>query len=106
MLSESVAQKPTMAVSWGTKTFQNSPVVLNWDFCENTEDTEPVIWCTFQRAQNMRARPPAMRNGAAQDSSHLIESMPCQTKWTLMSQKSRKQPSCHQVMPRTVMLCA
>src|SRR5882724_10234235 len=102
MLRESVAQKPTMAVSWGTKTFQNSPLVLNLLPCPKSTDTSP----TSTMAHATSANPATIKNGAAQLSSHLIELMPCQTKCRFTSQKARKQASCHQVTPRDVRCCA
>src|SRR3954463_10487782 len=82
MFSESVAQKPTIAVSCGTKTRQNSPGVLNFEPCEKSSRTEP----SFHVAHQSRASPATIRNGAAHDSSHLIESIPCHTKCRFTAQ--------------------
>src|SRR6185503_5620098 len=99
MFSESVAQKPTIAVSCGTKTFQKSLGVLNLLSWPKRTDASP----TFAIAQPMRARPATIRNGAAQLSSHLIELMPCQTKCRFTSQNARKQANCQGVAPSAVM---
>src|ERR1051326_3898575 len=106
MFRESVAQNPTMAVSCGMKTRQKSAAVANFEPEAKSERGLPVAARTLIMAQTRSASPETIRNGAAQDSSHLIELIPCQTKWRLMSQKARKHTPCQGVRPRAVMWLA
>src|SRR3954470_13774171 len=98
MLSESVAQKPTIAVSWGTKTRQNSALVLNADGCLKRSLTEG----TLSSAQASRASPTISRKGADHDSSHLIEPIPRTTKKTFISQNAPKHAAWAGVIPSEV----
>src|SRR5262245_38447457 len=101
MFKDSVAQNPTIAVSCGMNTRQNSPPDWNLDFWLNSADASP----TFTIAHTISASPDAIRNGAVQDSSHLIELIPFQMKYTLMSQNARKHAICHGVSP-SIVRCA
>src|SRR5215471_14944426 len=99
MFSESVAQNPTMAVSCGMNTRQKSALVANLEPDANKLRGLPVAVRTLTIAHASSAKPATIRNGAAHDSSHLIELMPCHTKWRLMSQNTRKHAPCHGVRP-------
>ena len=90
MLSDRVAQKPTMAVRPGKKAFQKSCRVANWSGCDSM-GPKPSALC---QAHPSRARPIRMSSGAPQFSTRRMLSMPRQKMATLMNQKKRKQANC------------
>jgi hypothetical protein len=95
MFSESVAQYPIIAVSDGQNTFMNSPWVANFDGCDRIGPNPPAL--TY--AHHKSAKPTTMRNGAAHDSRPLIDSVPCQMKCRLISQKRMKARNSPVPMP-------
>ena len=76
MFSESVAQKPIMPVSAGTKTAQNCPAfgcpASKADGCERIGPKPPAR----SYAHHSSTRPSAMSSGALMLSSSRMESMP------------------------------
>ena len=72
MLSDKVAQKPIMAVSAGTKTFQKAPKVSNCEGCAMSGPTPPARMTTQPRSQAARTR----TMGAAQFSKTRTAFMP------------------------------
>src|SRR5688572_24631084 len=86
MFRASVAQKPTMAVSEGTKKARNSPVDWNLLGCARIGPIPPAR----SMAQASNARPAAIRNGAAQASRNLIDSLPRTTMYMFQSQNAKK----------------
>src|SRR6202142_1065379 len=102
MLSESVAQNPTMPVSAGMKKAVNWPA-LGWpasnaEGCESIGPNPPAApW-----AQAGKPSPNAMRGGAFMLRRIRIESTPLYTTHMLMAQKKMKQPNWDGVIPRAV----
>jgi len=86
MLSASVAQKPTMAVSEGTKKTKNSRPVWNLLGRARIGPRPPARAI----AQPRSASPATIKNGAAQASSRLIELLPRTTIYMFQSQKAKK----------------
>src|SRR5258708_5010537 len=101
MLSASVAQNPTIAVSEGQNTLQNcpdfSPPSMNLEGCDIIAP-KPPVWLT---AQPTSTRHITILIGALYDSSQRIESVPCTTKYSCSAQKTRKQIHCAKLMPST-----
>src|SRR5262245_2236507 len=95
MLRESVAQKPTIAVRPGAKARRNSLVVPSLEGAESIGPKPPAL----HQAQPRRASPVAIRKGADQVSSHLIDSVPWRMNQRFTSQKIAKQRSCPGVIP-------
>ena len=56
---------------------------------------------TLTNAHTSSAKPHAIRNGAASDSSHLMPVVPLSTSTRLSAQNARKQMNCVSVMPST-----
>src|SRR5437762_8527301 len=106
MLSDSVAQKLTLAVKAGKKKSQNWPALgcpaANCDGCENIGPKPPA----FTYAQASKASPNAMSSGALMLSSSRIDSIPRQTTTMFSSQNARKHASCGAVIPSTGSGCA
>src|SRR5688572_28194769 len=86
MLSDSVAQKPTMAVSEGKNTRMKSALVANFEGWDRMGPNPPA----FTYAQASNARPTTIRNGADTLSSHLMLSVPLTMNHTFNAQKTRK----------------
>src|SRR5687767_11752387 len=92
MLSDSVAQNPTIAVRPGRNTWTShcppeyAEGVTRLDEWARIVPSPPAAHI----AQPSSARPTAIRNGAAKFSSHLIDSVPRHTNTTLISQKPKK----------------
>ena len=76
MFSDSVAQKPTIAVSPAPKTGRNSDTGSAFDDPASTTDSPPAR----PSAHTISATPTSSRNGALRTSSHLIDSMPFRMK--------------------------
>src|SRR5262245_56212141 len=99
MLSDSVAQKLTLAVSAGKKKVQNCPALgclaANCDVCESIGPKPPA----FMYAQARSNSPNAISSGALMLSSKPIDSKPRQTTTILSSQNARKQTSCGTLIP-------
>ncbi len=86
MLSASVAQKPTIAVSEGTKKATNSSVVAKRLGAASVGPKPPAR----VTAHASKASPATIRNGAAHASRNLIESLPFTTTYMFNSQKMAK----------------
>src|SRR5262245_24183492 len=97
MLSDNVAQKPTMPVTPGANARRKSELVAKVEGLAIIGPSPPA----FHQAQPSIARPAAIRKGADQVSSHLIDSVPCRTNQTFISQKMKKQSNCPEVIPST-----
>src|SRR5438552_3665758 len=100
MLSESVAQKPTIAVSPGTNASQNCPSRrppgTNADGAPSIPPNPPAL--TY--AQTSSASPRTISSGALTLSSQRIESMPANTTAMLTSQNAMNATNCGAVTPR------
>src|SRR5262245_30473266 len=97
MLSESVAQNPTIAVTPGASALTSSLVERGWGGFDRIGPSPPA----FHQAHARSASPDAIRNGADQVWSHLIDSVPWTMNHRLISQKIRKQASWPNVMSST-----
>src|SRR3990170_1870275 len=90
ILSESVAQYPTIAVTQGRNRVPNDlgPSLLP----RRTSELASIglMPPPFAAAHQSSARPITIRNGADSVSSHLIDSVPFQTNHRLMSQNAAK----------------
>src|SRR5215813_88826 len=86
MFKATVAQKPTIAVSEGTKTCRNSAVVLNLLGVLSTGPSPPA----FLVIHHKRRTPTPSMNGAPIPSRNFIVSMPRQITSMLRDQKARK----------------
>src|SRR5215212_9346376 len=102
MLSERVAQKPTMPVKAGKKNVKNWPLFGcpgaksdGWD----NMGPKPPAW---RYAQSNSNNPRAIKSGALMLSNHRMQSIPLYTTHMLMAQKNRKQISCGKVIPNAV----
>ena len=101
MLSDSVAQYPTIAVTQGTNS------ATNWDDDAGRPARERASARrrmvprppTLSAAQRSSASPVTMRNGADSVSSHLMLSVPARTKYRLISQKRTKLVNCGRPYP-------
>ena len=83
MLSESVAQKPTIAVRPGrNRVKKKSKNERSARPCTSASDSARIAprLPTFVMAQTSSATPARIRNGAASVSSHLMLSVPAHTK--------------------------
>src|SRR5215470_12960126 len=87
MFSATVAQKPTIAVSEGTKKCTNSDVVRNLLGALSTGPSPPA----FAAIHHNRITPTPSMNGAPTPSRNLIVSMPFQITAMLRSQNAPKQ---------------
>ena len=85
MLSDNVAQNPTMAVNDGKNTFMKSALVANLEGCDKMGPKPPA----FTYAQPSSARPTTIKNGAAKLSNHLMLSVPLTMNHTFMAQNTR-----------------
>src|SRR6202167_6526688 len=87
MLSASVAQYPTIAVSEGKKTARNAPVEWNWLGVESMEPKLPALMRTQMSSAvaitNMKGAPKACR--------WRMDSTPRHTTTMFSNQKPRKQ---------------
>src|ERR1043166_8362460 len=94
MLSASVAQKPTMAVSQGRNSAPNdaAPAPPGDRTPPRASERERIAANppTREAAHQRSASPVAIRNGAESVSSHLMDSVPFQMNQRLMSQKAAK----------------
>src|ERR1700741_3101378 len=86
MLSGSVTQKPTMAVSDGKNTLQKLTPAGKCDGCARIGPIPPAAF----HAQPSRSSQTDIRNGADRSSIHLMDSVPFQMKYTLTSQNAAK----------------
>src|SRR6266850_2465619 len=86
MFSATVAQKPTIAVSEGTKTCKNSAVVLNLLGVLRTGPRPPA----FLVIHHKRRSPTPSMKGAPIPSKNLIVSMPRQITSMLRNQNAKK----------------
>jgi hypothetical protein len=85
MLSDSVAQNPTIAVSDGKNALRNSGVVAKRLGCDRIGPNPPALVV----AQPSSASPTTIRNGAAKLSSHLMLSVPLRMNHTFIAQNTR-----------------
>src|SRR5207253_11509311 len=99
MLSESVAQKPTLAVSAGKKNAQNfpalGPVGSNCDGWFRIGPNPLAFWCAHHKSKS----PSPIRSGALMLSRMRIESMPQKITTTLIAQKAMKQANWAELIP-------
>src|ERR1700761_8004697 len=91
MFNATVAQKPTMAVNDGTKSFQKSGAVFpctTWKVLavSSTWHRPPACF----DIQKSNSRPTASMNGAETTCRALITSIPRHTTYILTSQKAKK----------------
>src|SRR5215813_15016547 len=97
MFKATVAQKPTIAVSDGTKTRRNSAVVLNLLGVLSTGPRPPA----FLVIHHKRRRPIPSMNGAPMPSRNLIVSIPRQITSMFKDQNARKHTHETLVWPTT-----
>ncbi len=86
MLSDSVAQKPTMPVSEGTKTSQKAPKVSKREGCESMGPTPPAR----PTAHTSSTAAITSTSGAAQFSNTFTASMPLTMMKMFSAQKTKK----------------
>src|SRR5438876_10776921 len=93
MLSDRVAQYPTIAVTQGRNSATSCEKEAGCPARDRASARRRIVPMppTFSAAQRSSASPVTMRNGAESVSSHLILSVPAQTKYRLINQKRKKQ---------------
>src|SRR3712207_4698734 len=89
MFSESVAQKPTIAVSPGMKAPMKLPMSVNFEGWESMGPKPSA----FTYAQMSSARPTTMRNGAEYSSRNLMDSVPLTMKYSVTAQNTANPSS-------------
>src|ERR1044071_5068024 len=96
MLSDRVAQYPTIAVTQGMNSATNCEKEAGWPERDSASARRRIVPMppTLSAAQKSSASPVTMRNGAESVSSHLMLSVPAQTKYRLINQKRKKLANC------------